>query len=1003
MLAGNDITYNVTVHNAGPSQTVNGQVDFDSLPAGVDEVSAETGSFDPSSNIWTLGTIGSGESKTLVISVPVASDKPAGEEITLSATVSAGPDQNDSDLSNNTDQTITTVDTQATLNVTKVATNGANPITDIIAGETFDYEIEVTNDGPSDAQNVTVTDTLPTDVDFISALPVEASFDDATNTLSWIFPTIPAGTTESVSVTVEVDPDTSVDQITNTASATSDTPPGTPSDADNTIDVSSEADLIISKIAQVDGEEVTAVAVGDSFQYEIVVINDGPSTANNVVVTDNLDSGKLILNGVAGCSNSIDTTDFSVTCELDDIAPNSTKAIIIDVTIQGFPDLIGETIDNIAIANADNVNGARTTTPTTQVNIGGQSLIDLEVTKSASLDLAIADTDLTYTIGVKNLGPSVATVVELVDTLPDGVTLVSASLPDGCDELGGVITCDVGSLSNGEQADFIFDVTIVVDAPGVLSNSVSVSGFEVDPFSDNDLVTLHTPVAFPDVTDEGAQVEGESLTLSTGNIGPVDAEIEVPIDSVEPGTEIGLSAIPTDDPALPILPDGLSRVFALSPAGQTFSEPVELVVTYTDADVIGLDESTLTLTLLVGSGFETIADCNGEVVPHCVESRDTDENKITAFLNEFSTIGVQAGKIKIVTIAGEDEAMPGDDYFVVVSSSQPTASPTFNGSSLVPIANVSDLLIKTHGLDKIGTDKATHVLFETVPDGAPPGLLPIEVNFGEGAVPGSVIANLNVVAERTNRNFYLFPGDNYTGLALVPNDSSFASIANQPVPNANTDFGAVLGRTVVLEDVIESLFVFNPDSTNPWDQLHTRHPCGVADATCDDPAGGLLPASDAITLKEYQGMILRTRDSVNGDSVELFDNVNGDPVPVRFNVEGAFEPDPSSPPTKTVRVGYNLIAPHIEDDLPFDEAFANLVTPTQVASSATTIRAEIEVGESGGFINAVYTPFTETNTLVDSAGVEPEFAYWVFVDKIIGNGSVPVTPTLTPPPDDIDE
>ena len=54
----------------------------------------------------------------------------------------------------------------------------------------------------------------------------------------------------------------------------------------------------------------------------------------------------------------------------------------------------------------------------------------------------------------------------VVDTLPAGVTFVSASA--GCVESAGVVTCDVGVLNSGAVAE----LTIVVTAPEEDGNSL---------------------------------------------------------------------------------------------------------------------------------------------------------------------------------------------------------------------------------------------------------------------------------------------------------------------------------------------------------------------------------------------------------------------------------------------------------------------------------------------------------------------------------------------------
>jgi uncharacterized repeat protein (TIGR01451 family) len=119
--------------------------------------------------------------------------------------------------------------------------------------------------------------------------------------------------------------------------------------------------------------------------------------------------------------------------------------------------------------------------------------VDLAVLKSDFPDPVTVGQDLTYTVDVFNEGDQAATNVVITDTLPAGVTFVSATASFGgsCSEAGGVVTCNRASFPQ-----FSFErVTIVVrpTADGTIRNRVSVTSAEPDAdTTDNAAVTQTT-------------------------------------------------------------------------------------------------------------------------------------------------------------------------------------------------------------------------------------------------------------------------------------------------------------------------------------------------------------------------------------------------------------------------------------------------------------------------------------------------------------------------------
>lgn len=127
--------------------------------------------------------------------------------------------------------------------------------------------------------------------------------------------------------------------------------------------------------------------------------------------------------------------------------------------------------------------------------------VDLSVTMIDAPDPVTVGTNLTYTVTITNnrLNPVFlrdVPVVTLTDTLPGGVTFVSATPTQGsCTEAAGVVTCDLGPLAYGATATVAIVVTPT--APGEITNTVSITLDKRDPDRANNTVTEMTTVQTP--------------------------------------------------------------------------------------------------------------------------------------------------------------------------------------------------------------------------------------------------------------------------------------------------------------------------------------------------------------------------------------------------------------------------------------------------------------------------------------------------------------------------
>jgi len=113
---------------------------------------------------------------------------------------------------------------------------------------------------------------------------------------------------------------------------------------------------------------------------------------------------------------------------------------------------------------------------------------DLELTKNASANPTLAGANLIYTLVAVNHGPNDGTSVTITDTLPSGVSFLSAS--SGCSENLGTVTCHLGSLASSDSLTKTITVNVITTTLGTVSNSATISSDYEDPDTDNNLASV---------------------------------------------------------------------------------------------------------------------------------------------------------------------------------------------------------------------------------------------------------------------------------------------------------------------------------------------------------------------------------------------------------------------------------------------------------------------------------------------------------------------------------
>ena len=318
VVAGTPLTYIITAANAGPSDA-NGAMISDTFP--IELVSLSLVSCTPLGGATCdLGVPLSGNNLNATVNIPAGGSvqyqisgtlqPSAMGTLSNTATVTAPAGSTETNAADNSATDTTVIGVDADLQIEKTPATG--PVT---AGAPAVYTLTVTNNGPSDATGVTVTDTIPAALTWVS--DTCGAGPPAGSTLTWTVGTVANGAMAACTVTFMV-PAAATGIIVNQASVSgieADSVPGNNmASTNNPIAL----DVILSVTKAVD--PMTPFQQGTIADYLVTVSHiAGTSNANNVQATDVLDSRLTFV--PAGSSAGCSAIGQTVTCNGGSIPP----------------------------------------------------------------------------------------------------------------------------------------------------------------------------------------------------------------------------------------------------------------------------------------------------------------------------------------------------------------------------------------------------------------------------------------------------------------------------------------------------------------------------------------------------------------------------------------------------------------------------------------------------------------------------------------------------------
>ncbi|WP_299432745.1 hypothetical protein [uncultured Meiothermus sp.] len=383
-------------------------------------------------------------------------------------------------------------------------------------GETVTYTLTVVNNGPDAATDVVLTDTLPTGL----SSPRTEGAVRSENLLTWRVGSLASGEQRTFTVQVAA---SAVGMLVNRAEvrAVEDETTLVNNRTDVRLEVVAppppprqlEVDLAVTKMV-----EPARIETGQNATYTLSVRNNGPDVASRVVLTDRLPVGLEFVSANPVPSREGNT----LTWNLGSLPSGESRSF--SVVVRGR--VAGQRTNQASVTSSErdrdqSNNQARVALevvaplpPPPPPHTPPEPRADLALSKTVSPAQASVGDRVTFILTLVNNGPDAATGVVLTDTLPAGLSNVTA---EGAGLSNTTLTWNVGNLPSGTRRSFSVQATAA--QAGTLLNHAQVRLTETDPNPGNNhaqarLSVAQPPAPPPPVVREPVRERESEVTLA---------------------------------------------------------------------------------------------------------------------------------------------------------------------------------------------------------------------------------------------------------------------------------------------------------------------------------------------------------------------------------------------------------------------------------------------------------------------------------------------------------
>ncbi len=385
-------------------------------------------------------------------------------------------------------------------------------------GDNVTYTITVCNLGLDTATDVVVTNSLPAEIDFVSATAPLAEFPPGSGNVTGSIASMNASDCVVLEVVGQTTAEGSFLNEVGVEANEDDPAPGN-NVASAATEVDDHADISVTKF------DSGGSAPNGQFTYTVRVVNNGPAEATNVTFIDSLPPEVTFVSATNGAAETFPGSGV-VTATLASVPATGIRNFVITVQAPNFETTVFNSVEASSDDTDPNLDN-NTDTISTDIGFGA----DTQLTIVNEGPVRVGD-NVVFTVTIFNDGPNVATNVTFQSQLPAEFTFVSAENgpfenPPG----SGLVEASIPSLN--ALATRTMTVVAQSSIEGTFDYVATVFQNEGDPDPFNNTVTASSRVgSFSDVRVIHCEVIGHPKSVVPGALGDGGAAVDAVFDTI---------------------------------------------------------------------------------------------------------------------------------------------------------------------------------------------------------------------------------------------------------------------------------------------------------------------------------------------------------------------------------------------------------------------------------------------------------------------------------------